>query len=82
MTRPDTAGSLPSGSKVAEIRQMTKTVDRPNFGNASKAISDSIQASIGGHYPSAPAGRADAAPMTPPDSGNRPEAAAILLPPF
>ena len=36
LTRPNTAGSEPSGSSVAEMNETTKTVLSPNCGKASQ----------------------------------------------
>src|SRR5262245_55210335 len=43
---PNTAGSLPNGSSVAEISETTNTVLRPNFGSASASSKVCNQASI------------------------------------
>ena len=48
LTRPNTTGSEPSGNNVADRNDTTKTVLRPYWGRASKASSESIQASIRG----------------------------------
>src|SRR5471032_3016373 len=46
LTRPNTAGSEASGSKVAAIKAMKKTVLRPTSGKASTRIIQSSQTSI------------------------------------
>ena len=74
LTRANTAGSEPSGISVAAMKAMKKTVDRPTCGNASAAMSPSIQASIGSI-------------IEPPNTGGRTgkngeNRAAILLPRF
>jgi hypothetical protein len=38
LTRPKTTGSEPSGSKVAEMKDTTNTVLRPNSGSAKSSI--------------------------------------------
>ena len=44
--KPNTTGSEPSGSNVAEINDTTNTVLRPNSGSASQASRGVIQASM------------------------------------
>ena len=46
LTSPNTTGSEPSGSSVAEIKDTTNTVLRPNFGSASQASREVIQGSM------------------------------------
>ena len=70
---PKTAGSEPSGNSVADTNDTTNKVDKPNFGKASMANTDSNQASIGTDYRQRCPARAA------PDAG---PAAAILLPRF
>ena len=40
--RPNTAGSDPSGTSVADMNETMNSVLRPNFGSASAVASDSI----------------------------------------
>ncbi len=42
LMRPNTAGSDPSGTSVADMNETMNSVLRPNFGSASAVASDSI----------------------------------------